>query len=163
MHIDPLRITHPALKAVAVVFGALVLLAGSFFLYLVFRTGALVLLPLVALLLIYLATRVFRSAGERVAPPRAWWRATGRPIAGFVIAGLTALWSVAPVLRIAFGGALNVEAIGELFVAAVVITFFVHSSIRLLRGGQGEDVESRSAPEPRERSLAKPFRFREFD
>jgi hypothetical protein len=34
--------------------------------------------------------RVFRGQGEEIAPPRAWWRASGRPTASFVLAGVVA-------------------------------------------------------------------------
>jgi hypothetical protein len=164
MHQDPFRITNPALKVGAVVFGALVRIVASFFVYMASPLLAFVFLPVAEAALIYAATRVFRVAGEPLVPARAWWRATGRPLAGFVVAALFALWSAAVVLRIAVGfrGSLNAEVVGGLFVAVVAIIFFLHSSIRLLRGGRGEEAEDRSAPAPRDRSLAKPFRFREF-
>ncbi|WP_420366028.1 hypothetical protein AAEP80_03940 [Curtobacterium sp. L3-7] len=41
-------------------------------------------LGLVALVVV--GVRLFRNEGEPVEPPRAWWRMTGRPFAGFLLA-----------------------------------------------------------------------------
>lgn len=42
----------------------------------------------VVALLYFGGTRWFRGRGEPVTPPRAWWRMTSRPKAGFVIGSL---------------------------------------------------------------------------
>ena len=44
---------------------------------------------------VVLAARTFRVAGEPVAPPRPWWKASGRPRASFVLAMLCAVVAVA--------------------------------------------------------------------
>lgn len=49
-----------------------------------------VVVPLVAaigfVLMVGIGVRVFRGDDEPVAPPRAWWRMTARPFAGFLLA-----------------------------------------------------------------------------
>lgn len=88
----PLRVMNPWQKA-----GLLVgLLAVN---AVVFRSLGLVLPdwvvsivtePLWLVSLVSLA-RSFRGAGEAVQPPRAWWRLTARPPAGFVLGAMYAL------------------------------------------------------------------------
>jgi len=46
---------------------------------------------LLTLLLYFVGVRSFRGAGEPIEPPRAWWRMTSRPRAGFVIGSLLIL------------------------------------------------------------------------
>jgi hypothetical protein len=46
---------------------------------------------------IILGARIFRSRNADPVPPRPWWQLTGRPLSGFVIAGLimfTGVWSI---------------------------------------------------------------------
>lgn len=141
----PFRITNPWLKVVAVVVGWLARLAASFFVYLASPLAALVFLPLAEIGLIYAATRVFRVADEHVVPARLWWRATGRPFAGFLIAALFLMNTSAWAFRVTVGD-LRLTPL-ELVVGAVVagaeIAFFLHSSIRLVRDDAPTPIDRR--------------------
>jgi hypothetical protein len=77
-------------------------------------------------------SRVFRATGEPVAPPRVWWRATGRPAAGFVIASLFVLGGVISLLP---PDAMTVsEWWWYAAMSLPIVAFYLHSSIRLVRG-----------------------------
>lgn len=81
---------------------------------------------------VWLGTRAFRAHGEPVEPPRVWWRATGRPRAGFVLGALF-LWASVIFLASPLVGddpALVWNAVSTLPIAA----FYLHSSVRLVRG-----------------------------
>jgi hypothetical protein len=83
-------------------------------------------------LVIWIGTRAFRGRGEAIEPPRVWWRATGRPRAGFVLGGLF-LWGTVSTLTFPLRGpdpSLNWFAI----TLAPIAAFYLHSSIRLVRG-----------------------------
>jgi hypothetical protein len=129
----PFRITNPWLKFVAIAVGAGARLAF----WLVpadFAPLAIELFYLASgLALIYLATRVFRVREEPLVRPRAWWRATGRPTAGFVIAALVGTSTVLSFLRFAptWDGVVSLVAVYLPWL--VIATFFAHSSIRLLK------------------------------
>ncbi|MBF4571557.1 hypothetical protein ITJ64_03420 [Herbiconiux sp. VKM Ac-1786] len=43
---------------------------------------------------ILVGARIFRVPEEPIEPPRPWWRLTGRPTAGFVLAALFALQAI---------------------------------------------------------------------
>jgi hypothetical protein len=45
---------------------------------------------------VVVGVRVFRGRGEQVEAPRAWWRMTARPLAGFVLAAVLGLGVVVP-------------------------------------------------------------------
>lgn len=85
-----------------------------------------------SLFVVWIGTRAFRTRGEAIEPPRVWWRATGRPRAGFVLGGLF-LWGAVSILMLPLRGpepSLNWLALALVPIAA----FYVHSSIRLVRG-----------------------------
>jgi hypothetical protein len=91
-----------------------------------------VLDAVLSVLVIWLGTRSFRAQGEAIEPPRVWWRATGRPRAGFVLGGLF-LWGAVSFLALPLRGpdpSLNWFAVALVPIAA----FYLHSSIRLVRG-----------------------------
>ncbi len=79
---------------------------------------------------VYLATRMFRTPGEPVEPPRAWWRATGAPSLGFLVA-IVEISGLVVVLVPAFGAGSSYTPI-ELAVDAIGAAFYLHSSIRLV-------------------------------
>lgn len=126
-----LRITDPTSKMAFIVVGiALVLIVGV--------AGAIGLGSLPAALygsltvavLVCIAARTFRGAGEPVTPPRAWWRMTARPFAGFVGSGFFLVSAVSAS-----------TASGSATVAALVIALdllaaaaYLHSSFRLVKG-----------------------------
>jgi hypothetical protein len=92
-----------------------------------------------AFVLVLLATRVFRVREETNAP-RPWWRATGRPLAGFVIGALFAV-AVISLCANAYGfetdrklrlysGEDVFDAVSAVLAAALAVYYFT-SSIRL--------------------------------
>lgn len=81
----------------------------------------------------YLASRVFRGRGEPIAPVRAWWRMTARPLlSGILGAGYGLLALVNLVLSFAgFGSAAGtVSILVELVLAALFLTSFVRLRAR---------------------------------
>jgi hypothetical protein len=80
---------------------------------------------------VWLGSRAFRTRGEAIAPPRVWWRATGRPLAGFLIFGLfaiNALFAFLPYPE-------EDPALWWYLVTGMPIAaFYLYSSIRLVRG-----------------------------
>jgi amino acid transporter len=78
-----------------------------------------------------LGVRAFRARGEAVQPPRVWWRATGRPAAGFVLFALFVLAVMSNFVP---------PATDDPFLWWYVLTgvpiaaFYLHSSIRLAHG-----------------------------
>lgn len=90
----PLRVMNPWQKAGLLV--GLVVVNAVFF-----RLLGLVLPDLVVYILtepfwlvaVVSLARSFRGAGEAVQPPRAWWRLTARPLAGFLLGAMYALSS----------------------------------------------------------------------
>ncbi len=81
---------------------------------------------------VFIGVRTFRGPGEDVAAPRAWWRATSRPLAGLVIGGIAGVLSLISLL-----GALAAppEQSGTAAVVcvawALLSAFYLHSSSRL--------------------------------
>ena len=53
---------------------------------------------LLTVLLYFGGVRSFRGVGEPIEPPRAWWRMTSRPRAGYIIGSLLVLSSANGVL-----------------------------------------------------------------
>lgn len=90
-------------------------------------------------LLVVLATRLFRSKDE-TNEPREWWRATGRPPAGFVLGSLFVVLTIVlavsaygyeatPKFRL-YAGEDVFEALSAVLVAALAVFYFT-SSVRL--------------------------------
>jgi drug/metabolite transporter (DMT)-like permease len=106
----------------------LILLVGTALFFAVSREAAQVAALVVGAALLIVGVRAFRGPSEQVAAPRAWWRMTERPVAGFLLAIFFALagigYLVAP---------FNVPAMEVLYlgVYALVVVAYVHSSIRL--------------------------------
>jgi hypothetical protein len=106
----------------------LILLIGLALSFAVSRVAAQLAALAVGVALLILGVRAFRGPSEQVAAPRAWWRMTERPVAGFLLAIFFALagigYLVAP---------FNVPAMEVLYLGmyALVVVAYVHSSIRL--------------------------------
>jgi hypothetical protein len=84
----PFRITTAQAKVGYVVAASVI---GILLTLLLFAFGLPdVVVPLAAaigfVLMVGIGVRVFRGDDEPVAPPRAWWRMTARPFAGFLLA-----------------------------------------------------------------------------
>ncbi|WP_267419485.1 MULTISPECIES: hypothetical protein [unclassified Curtobacterium] len=84
----PFRITTAQAKVGYVVAATVI---GILLTLLLFAFGLPdVVVPLLAaigfVLMVGIGVRVFRGDDEPVAPPRAWWRMTARPFAGFLLA-----------------------------------------------------------------------------
>ncbi|WP_368497241.1 hypothetical protein [Herbiconiux sp. A18JL235] len=92
-----------------------------------------VLLAMVVAAWVVVGARVFRDGHEPVAPPRAWWRFTGKPTAGFVIGGmLVVAGGVAATSASLTGG--SQAALFASGVAAAIGAAYLHSSLRLHAG-----------------------------
>ncbi|WP_431245264.1 hypothetical protein [Leifsonia xyli] len=86
---------------------------------------------------VIVGVRIFRGAGENRSDPRAWWRATARPAAGFWIGGLLGVLAFISGVGAFASDAEDafVPAIACLSYAALA-AFYLNSSIRL----QGMDI-----------------------
>lgn len=94
----------------------------------------------VTVVFLVVGVRAFRGRGEPVAPPRAWWRATSRPRAGFWIAGLQLFAVFSAVLDANNLTLRELSTPAEWFVAVDMIVwsiaigaFYLQSSVRLVR------------------------------
>lgn len=95
---------------------------------------------------ILLGVRSFRSRGEAIVPERPWWKGTGRPLAGFVIAGLfglSLLIGLASVLSDLSPRGILISAISLMTTAAYGV-FYLNSSLRLRREPAGRAWVSRT-------------------
>ncbi len=100
------------------------------------------------------ATRAFRSAGEPVAPPRSWWRATGRPATGFVLAALFAAGAVFTALTEPRGAAENLPGWWlNVVLTAALAAYFLQSSVRLVREFAADRVVREAGDESVEPSI----------
>jgi hypothetical protein len=97
-----------------------------------------IILSLVQLAGWYLATRVFRGRGEQVAPARAWWRMTARPVLSGVWSVLYAIGLIASLIALPFVE-VTVADVVSLLVQAVLAYLFGLSFVRL-RKLQAEQV-----------------------
>ena len=95
-----MRITTTINKVIYILVGEAVVLAlNSIVIYNLVPT----VLDLVAVFVlnfayVFIGVRTFRGPGEDVAAPRAWWRATSRPFAGFIIGGIASVLALIPLL-----------------------------------------------------------------
>ena len=78
--------------------------------------------------LVYLATRVFRGAGEPVTPARPWWKMTAQPAAGRLLAAIFAAEGVYAVLA-----AKAPLSFVQCAASVVLAGAYLHSSLRLRR------------------------------
>jgi hypothetical protein len=132
---EPFRITNPAGKAMYVVVWFLlssvatgIAMDRSSDPTAYYRIGGLIF----DLAFILVGARVFRSSDEPVVPPRAWWRASGRPLASFVMAGIVVAATVIPLSS----GELRMEPFelsAHVLFAVAVVAFYLNSGVRLLR------------------------------
>ena len=150
-----MRIQRTALKALYVA-GGIVLVAIVENYVFSFLPGfvAHILDALAQAAFVLSATRAFRSAGEPVAPPRAWWRATGQPTAGFVLAALFALGTAFTALTEPRGAAENLPGwwLNVVLTGAIAL-YYLHSSIRLVREFAADRVVSEGGEESVEPSI----------
>ncbi|MBN9629916.1 MAG: hypothetical protein J0I18_04820 [Actinobacteria bacterium] len=123
----PLRLTSPTQKVAVLVVWIVAGVLVRWALDLVASTAAVsdlwVILDTVAIVAF---ARSCRGWSEPVAPPRAWWRLTARPLAGWWLAGLHLFAVAAPFVQ---GRPLEVDLAGitSLFLGLA----FLNSSIRL--------------------------------
>ena len=126
----PFRIINPWLKVLTVLTTTALFLALG--LVVPARSVVATMLWMAAsLALTYGLTRIFRVREEPLVPPRAWWRATGRPTAGWVLGGFSALAVVFIAFTVPLG--MRDDTVVSLVGNAATAAFFLHSSIRLSR------------------------------
>lgn len=117
---------------------ALILILNVFvFARLVNPTFDVLIVAVLNVAYVIVGVRIFRGAGENRNDPRAWWRATARPAAGFWIGGLLA------VLAFISGVGAFASDPEDAFIPALaclsyalLALFYLHSSVRL----QGMDT-----------------------
>ncbi|WP_223693303.1 hypothetical protein [Leifsonia poae] len=92
----------------------------------------------------YLASRMFRGAGEDVARARPWWRMTAKPLlSGVLGAGYALLAAVNLVFSLlGYGSASGTVSV---LVQAALATLFLNSYRRLRRGDGTHDARPRQA------------------
>jgi hypothetical protein len=145
MRWNPFRITETWMKLIYVLIWVVAWVA---FLVALQPGGVLAALMqlLVQSIAVFVAVRAFRGDGEPVIPERARWRATSRPTAGYMIAGILALDALQ---RLALAGAHVIAAVGigdgAIRLPAIAVTlvafgwniavgiFYLRSSQRLRR------------------------------
>ena len=129
-----MRIVSDSGKVAAIVIGVIVILAAA--LTIGVAGGVLVGYVVSVLLTVAFLTvvvRCFRGDGEPVQPPRAWWRATHRAAAGYVVgANLFFLQACAFALGQGPGGRTGLALVSG-GVDFIIAAYFVHSSARLSR------------------------------
>jgi hypothetical protein len=136
-----LRITSGAAKVGYIAASLILILSiGTALAFATFREAAQLVALALGVVLLIVGVRSFRGASESTAPPRAWWRMTERPVAGYLLAIYFTLQGVgylltpfaAPVIEILY-----------LTVDAFVVVAYLHSSIRLTVM-RDDDVEGQS-------------------
>ena len=128
-----MRIVSDSGKVAAIVLGVVVVPAAALMVGL--ASGALVGYLVSVLLTVAFMTvvvRCFRGDGEPVQPPRAWWRATHRPAAGFVVGAVFFLQACTFALGLEPGGR-PAPALVSAGVDLIIAAYFIHSSVRLSR------------------------------
>ncbi|MGO4784988.1 hypothetical protein [Cryobacterium sp. W22_MBD10_FK3] len=85
-------------------------------------------------LVVFGGVRSFRGSDEPIEPPRAWWRMTSRPRAGFVLGALLILNLANSVFGVV-SGSTDPQLTGVLsaVVDALLAFLYISSSIRLVR------------------------------
>jgi hypothetical protein len=128
------RIVSITGKIIYIVGGYGLLLVLNLFVFLRLVTPALdvVIVAILNVAYVFIGVRIFRGIEENREDPRAWWRATARPTAGWwlgaglaVLAGISLLGALASKPGDAF-----VPAMACLVYAALA-AFYLHSSYRL--------------------------------
>ena len=129
-----MRIVTITGKIIYVIGGYALLLVLNVFVFqqLVNATIDVVIVAVLNIAFVVIGVRAFRGADENREDPRAWWRATARPTAGFwigaglaVAAGISLLGALASKPGDAFIPAL------ACLVYAALAAFYLHSSYRL--------------------------------
>ncbi len=135
--VDPVRIRSTWLKVAYVVTYILVSVTIGRAMFVIDAPSILVTLVGNGVLVgaIVVGARVFRVREEDPIPPRPWWQLTGRPQAGFVIAGLLVLADIYVwVYEVAVGTPVDIPAsvLNSAFTIAIA-TLYVRSSVLLRR------------------------------
>ena len=129
-----MRITTTINKVIYILVGEAVVLAlnGLLIYNVVPPVVDLIAVLVLNFVYVFIGVRTFRGPGEDVAAPRAWWRATSRPFAGFIIGGIASVLALISLL-----GALasSPEQSGTAAVVcvgwALLAAYYLNSSFRL--------------------------------
>jgi hypothetical protein len=128
------RITTITGKISYVIGGYALLLVLNLFVFmqLVNPTIDVVIVALLNFAYVGIGVRTFRGAGENRTDPRAWWRATARPAAGYWIGGgLAAAAFVSGVGALASRPENSFVPTVACLSYAVIAAYYLHSSYRL--------------------------------
>lgn len=127
---SPLRVMNPWHKLAFLIAQFLLLRALSFVVGLVLPLAAAALLMEVVLVAVIVSlARSFRGMGEPVAPRRAWWRLTARPLAGWWLGALYLISALLPALSV--HRPLPAWQLAQQAIVALLGLAFLNSSIRL--------------------------------
>jgi hypothetical protein len=128
------RIARTSGKVVYVLGGGFVAIALTFAgAFLLPRLAEVVVGAAIEALFYLIAVRSFRGRNEPVHPPRAWWRMTALPRAGFVLGGLLALDTAFHVLAATSDHSSALNTVLTVIVEGGLSVLYISSSIRLLR------------------------------
>ena len=98
-------------------------------------TAKSIVLDAVIVIVWALGIRSFRGSNEDLLARRAWWRATARPLLGFIVAGILLLLAVLAVIELAIGRAsvtgLVIENAAGLPIYILGAATYLNSSLRL--------------------------------
>ncbi|WP_426520009.1 hypothetical protein ACPPVQ_07030 [Diaminobutyricibacter sp. McL0618] len=129
-----MRITTTVNKVIYILVGEVVVLAlNSIVIYNVVPPVVdLIAVFVLNFVYVFIGVRTFRGPGEDVAAPRAWWRATARPFAGFIIGGIASVLALISLLGALAAppeqsGTAAVVCVGWALLAA----YYLSSSFRL--------------------------------
>jgi hypothetical protein len=111
----------------------------------------------VAIALVWLyGIRSFRGTDEDLLAGRAWWRATARPLAGFVLTGAMAVLVILGCIDLAIGRAslthLVVENSAGLPLYVLGVALYLNSSIRLSLSRSRKSPRPGSEPQSKART-----------
>ena len=130
----PIRVIAAQTKITYFVAGvALVLTVGSAAGIALGGVAGIAINSILLVALFGVASRTFRGTGEPIVPPRAWWRLTAGPVAGFVIAGLFVVSGVGSAISGSGPDSSAVLTVSTVLSDGAVAAAYLNSSIRLLR------------------------------
>jgi hypothetical protein len=89
--------------------------------------------PILLTAAVVFGARVFRGPDEDLAAPRAWWRATSRPAAGFWVGSVFVVVSFIDGLLFGNGTAAAVSHLLQVISSIAIAAFYANSSIQLVR------------------------------
>lgn len=105
-------------------------------------TAKSIVLDAVIVIVWVIGIRSFRGSNEDLLARRAWWRATARPLLGYLVAGVLLVLAVLALVGLAMGRSsltnLVIENVAGLPVYILGAITYLNSSLRLTMSGRAE-------------------------